>query len=155
MIDPDDLDFATPQIREMFIYWLGKRSGCSVPRRSDFDPLDIPRHLPGIMLIEFEGETPGGAGIYRYRVVGDWEVEARGHNPTGKLVEEGYHAASREAALRTYDRVRRDKQPLYEKMDFQNERGLRIREHSIVLPFSEDGETVSQILVYSERIKQS
>lgn len=126
-----------------------------MPQRRDFDPADVPRHLPGILLIDVEGITDDGAGetvgIYRSRVVGSQEVANRGHNPTGKLVFEGYFAGSLEDALRSYEIVRRSKSFLYEPMQFITDDHLTIDEYSILLPFSEDGETVSQILVYSER----
>lgn len=38
-------------------------------------------------------------------------------------------------------------------LDFVDDRGRRVQEHAILLPYSEDGDTVSQILVYSERVK--
>ena len=41
---------------------------------------------------------------------------------------------------------------MYDRLDFVNDRNLRVQEQSIMLPFSEDGETVSQLLVYSEPI---
>jgi hypothetical protein len=74
-----------------------------------------------------------------------------GHDPTGKLVTEGYFAGSLEDALRSYEIVRRSKSFLYEPLHFVTDDHLTIDEYSILLPFSEDGETVNQILVYSER----
>lgn len=123
-----------------------------MPLKCDFDPLDIARFLPGILLIEIEGVRPDGTGLYRYKVVGEWEVAARGHNPTGKLVDDGYHAASREAAIADYDQVRDAREPHHGQVEFVNEHGIPILEDSIILPFSEDGETVSHFLVYSEQI---
>jgi hypothetical protein len=126
-----------------------------MPRRQDFNPAGVPRHLPGVLLIDVEGIEDDGdgdtIGIYRYRVVGSNEVSNRGHNPTGKLVSEGYFADSLEDALRSYEIVRRSKSFLYEPLQFVTEDHLTIDEYSILLPFSEDGETVTQILVYSER----
>jgi hypothetical protein len=149
------LNDTSPRIREIFEYWDGLRRGRDMPQRRDFDPADVPRHLPGILLIDVEGITDDGAGetvgIYRYRVVGSQEVANRGHNPTGKLVVEGYFAGSLEDALRSYEIVRRSKSFLYEPMQFVTDDHLTIDEYSILLPFSEDGETVSQILVFSER----
>lgn len=106
--------------------------------------------MPGLLLFDVLPATPSGPIRYRYRVVGNWEVDARGHNPTGKLVDDGFHAQSKEYALAAYDRVRASGVPMYNLLDFVNDRNLRIQEQSIMLPFSEDGETVSQLLVYSE-----
>lgn len=146
------LDGAGMQVRKIHAYWLDRRGTRLMPRRADFDPVDLPRHLPGLLLIDVGFETPGGKARYRYRVVGDWEVNARGHNPTGKLVDDGFHAESREMALAAYDRVCASRVPMYERLDFLNDRNLHIREQLIILPFSEDGGTVSQLLVYSEPV---
>ena len=146
------LDGASNGIREIHAYWMDRRGARLMPRRADFDPIDLPHHLPGLLLIDVGMETPGGTARYRYRVVGDWEVNAMGHNPTGKLVDDGFHAQSKEFALAAYDRVRASGVPMYDRLDFVNDRNLRVQEQSIMLPFSEDGETVSQLLVYSEPI---
>jgi hypothetical protein len=123
-----------------------------MPRRADFDPADVRQLLPGMLLIDVEDVREDDTGVYRYRVVGDWEVEARGYNPTGRLVDEGFHYFSREAALADYDAVRRTCEPLIGPIEFVSRKNILIREYSIILPFSENGETVSQILVFSHRI---
>ena len=151
------LDDTSERVREIFRYWDGLRQGHALPARRDFDPAAIPRHLSGILLIDIEGFADDGHGntngIYRYRVVGTAEVENRGHNPTGKLVSEGFFAASLEDALRSYEIVRRSKSFLYDPIHFVTDDHLTIDEYSILLPFTEDGDTVSQILVFSERQK--
>lgn len=114
--------------------------------------MDLPRHLPGILLIDVEGVRPDGTGIYRYRVVGGNEVANRGHNPTGLLVEEGFYAESLEDALAHYEAVRTVKRPIYERVIFLDDKDRPVHEDSILVPFSEDGTTVTQILVYSEQL---
>lgn len=121
-----------------------------MPRREDFDPMALPRLLTGIMLIDVEGVDGAGVGIYRYRLVGETEVENRGYNPTGQLVQQGYFGPSQEDAIRSYETVRRSCSFLYEPLRFLAHGYKDIDEFSILLPFTEDGETVSQILVYSE-----
>ena len=122
-----------------------------MPQRRDFDPVDVPMHLPGIILIDVEGVDDNGVGIFRYRVVGTAEVASRGFDPTGKLVTEGFFGPSLEAVVRDYEIVRKNKTFLCEPLSFIADGFREIEEYSILLPFSEDGETVSQILVYSER----
>lgn len=142
-------------VRAVLDYWCGTRSGRKMPRRVDFDPMDLPRHLPGLMLIDVEGVRPDGVGIYRYRVVGGYEVDNRGYNPTGRLVEDGYFAESLESALADYEAVRLSGRPFYTPLTFLDENGRQIREDSLLLPVSEDDETVAQILVYSERRRRT
>lgn len=138
-------------VRTILAYWDASRDARVLPRRVDFNPMDLPGHLPGLMLIDVEGVRPDGLGIYRYRVVGGYEVANRGHNPTGQLVEQGYFAESLESALADYERVRLTGKPLFGPVTFIDDRGRRVSEESVLLPYSEDSEMVSQILVYSER----
>ena len=138
-------------IREIFEYWTRIRGTRPMPRRRDFDPVDVPAHLPGILLIDIEGVDENGVGRYRYRVVGTAEVASRGHDPTGKMVVEGFFGPSLDSILDSYEVVRRSGTFLYEPLHFLTEDSRTVDEYSILLPFSEDGEAVSQILVFSER----
>ncbi len=152
LTSPDGLPAGTAEkVRAIVGYWFARRGDSAIPTRGDFNPMDLPRHLPGMILVGVEGTRPDGTGVYRYRVVGEEEVRNRGHNPTGRLIEEGFYAESLESALSDYDAVRRSGQPLYAPVAFLDDKGRRTLEDSVLLPFSEDGATVTQILVYSER----
>lgn len=140
-----------PNIVSVVDYWLEIRAGRSMPRRVDFDPMAIRGQLSGVILLDVLNDAPTGVGRFRYRVVGDKEVSNRGHNPTGGLVEDGFYAGTLEQALRDYIRICEVCAPLYAPLKFMNDDGLRVDEYSVLLPFSEDGARVSQILVYSER----
>ncbi len=143
------LDVCPPRIAEIFHYWDSLREGRAMPRRANFRPEAIVRHLPGILLVDVEGIDAEGMGIYRYRVVGTEEVRLRGHDPTGKLVQDGFFWSSLEDALECYESIRTSGSYLYETAEFVSSEGRWRSEYAIILPFSEDGETVSQILVYS------
>jgi len=146
---PEFLEICPPLVAEMFHHWDGLRKGRLMPQRADFHPEAVVGHLPGILLIDVEGVDSEGIGIYRYRVVGTEEVRLRGSDPTGKLVNEGYFAATLEDALDCYETIRRCRSFLYETVEFVSQHGRWRSEASVILPFSEDGETVSQIMVYS------
>lgn len=149
--DAGFLEETSDLIREIFHYWNNRRGTRAMPSRRDFDPVDLPAHLPGILLIDVEGVDEAGVGRYRYRVVGTAEVANRGHDPTGKPVVEGYFGPSKVDVLGDYEAVRLAHTFLYEPIQFVTEDHRTVDEYSIVLPFSEDGRTVSQILVFSER----
>ncbi len=149
--DRNFLTHTSPKIREVFTYWDTLRGSRPMPERADFDPVHIPRHLPGILFIEVEGIDENGIGIYRYRVVGTTEVENRGHNPTGKLVREGFFAGSLDSAMACYEWVRVNQTCFYEPLDFVTEDFRPIRELSILLPFGNKDDGVTHILVFSER----
>ena len=78
------------KVAELFHYWDERRGERLMPRRADISPEDFSAHLPGILLVDVEGTDSNDIGIYRYRVVGTGEVTLRGHDPTGKRVEEGF-----------------------------------------------------------------
>ena len=144
----------SPMIREIFDYWEGLRGPRPMPTRQEFDPIDIPRHLPGLLFIEVEGIDENGAGIYRYRVVGTTEVENRRHNPTGRLVTEGFFGESLEASIADYEWVRVNRTCFYAPLEFVTEDFRPIRELSILLPFGTPDGEVTHILVYSERTEE-
>lgn len=143
------LESCPDRIAEIFHYWDSLRGDRRMPSRADFDPERVIYHLPGILLVDVEGVDDHGGPILRYRVVGTEEVRTRGHDPTGKLVSEGFFGPSLESVMETYDFVRRERSFLFELLEFKTDRGLYSSEYTILLPFSKDGENVNQILVYS------
>lgn len=136
-------------VAEVFMYWDGLRGERAMPRRADFRPEAVPRHLPAILLIDVEGIDESGVGIYRYRVVGTESVRLRGNDPTGKLVRDGFFWSSAEAAVAVYESVRTSGRHLYQTAEFVSPDGRWRSEHTLLLPFSQDGTTVTQVLVYS------
>lgn len=144
----------SPKIQELVEYWDALRGTREMPTRAEFDPLDIPRHLPGVLFIDVEGVDDQGVGIYRYRVVGTDEVENRGHNPTGKLVDEGFFYESLEGAKAQYESVRLGKACSYVISDFMTDDFRSVNEAMILVPFGNENGTVTHILVYSERVEK-
>lgn len=49
-IDPL-LDLQDQRLRDLLVYWNGKRAGRSMPARADVSPAEIVSHLPSIFLI--------------------------------------------------------------------------------------------------------
>jgi hypothetical protein len=64
-------------------YWRRQSAGKPMPRRADIDPIDIPRLLRDLMLVEV---LPSGR--YRYRLIGTENAEAHGLNATGRYLDE-------------------------------------------------------------------
>jgi hypothetical protein len=66
-----------PEQRQLYDYWIGKASGRPMPDRSDIHPVDFPRLLPNISLIDID-PLNGGCRIRlagtRLRDVYDREI---------------------------------------------------------------------------------
>lgn len=135
---------------EPFRYWDGRRSHRKMPARADIAPEDFPHHLSWVQLVDVEGIDEQGSGIFRYRVVGTAEVELRGFDPTGRLVSEGFFGPSPEDVLACYETVRLSGDFLFESHAYTTSGGKWHDGYTLFLPLSEDGRSVSQVLVYSE-----
>jgi hypothetical protein len=133
-----------PDILTVLAYWESKRRGRVMPGRDDIDPTELVKYLPYISIIDVV-EDPRR---FVYRLVGTMEVEVRGFDPTGKAVADGFFAASAEAAVANYQRVCDSRAPFYEQDAFQAV-DRWINEANLFLPLSDDGETVSKVLVFS------
>jgi len=139
------LDVCDEHVRELFAYWNERRAGRAMPLRTDIDPADFPRHLPGILLIDVRWEPLN----FAYRVVGTREVEARGFNPTGKPVVGNWFGSDEERVLSNYRYVATKASYLYDYDPFMTKDGHFLVDESLFLPLSLDGARVDQILVYS------
>ena len=73
---------ADPILGETLGYWQRKRQGRTMPSRGDIDPIEIPKLLPHVQLIEAVGER------FRYRLIGTALAQAFGRDYTGAYPED-------------------------------------------------------------------
>ncbi|MDW3204971.1 MAG: PAS domain-containing protein [Alphaproteobacteria bacterium] len=139
-------------IREIYRYWDARRGTRRSPARTDIDPLDFHRLLPGVTLLNVVSTDPLDL---QYKVVGTREVAFRGRDPTGLTVSEAFHGPSPENALRSYGSVIEQHEPLFRRDTLLSRSGNMVREERIFLPLSADGETVDQILLYASDHKDT
>lgn len=142
--DPDWLARSSDAIRQIYRYWRSKCAHGRMPPRRAIDPVEIPRFLPQITIVEVVPDERR----YVYRLVGTREVEIRGRDPTGRSVIDGFFGPSLEDALGCYDRVVATRAPHYDDDPYVTPDGRYSDDETLFLPLSEDGETVSRILVF-------
>lgn len=133
------------RVREAYAYWRRIAAGRPMPRRADLDPLDIPKLLPHVMLVEVHGP-----GRYRYRLIGTATAQEQGTNATGKFVDQAIAGAEYRAnVIGLYDECARERCALYAESLFLSPTGGAVERHTKVafMPLSEDGMTVNQIFV--------
>ncbi len=145
LIEPAWIDARGPKLQQVYHYWRSKSRDGKLPRRSDIDPIDIPRLLPNLMIVEVVED----ARRYVYRLVGTKEVEMRGRDPTGLSVIDGFLGPSFEDALSFYDRTVQSRAPVFDDKPYISSNGRWISDETLFLPLSENGLRIDRILVFA------
>jgi hypothetical protein len=130
----------------LLTYWRSKCGGRAMPRRSDFDVLDIPPRIwPMLLLIEVNYNPRR----LRYRVMGSAVAAMIGKDWTGRYVDE--IALQTSAVTELTEETLESGAPTmhvytYFRDDPEIDQVRRMDFERLLFPFSEDGETVSHIL---------
>lgn len=144
-----ELSAVAADMAALYDYWNSKRNGRRMPARRDLDPAEMIHHLPGVMLVDVVADERR----FVYRLVGTREVSMRGRDPTGKSVVEEFFGESAEASMTCYgDLVASAKPAVCKNREFLTPDGRFGREHSLLLPLSDDDTAVTMILVYTHHI---
>ena len=137
--------FTDARLSQAFAYWQSKAAARAMPRRRDIDPVEIPKLLPDVMLVDVE---PGGR--YRYRLIGTENTQAQGIVATGRYLDEvlpGREYCAHVLAL--YDECVQRQRALYSECLFLSPARHAPERHTKVLfmPLSEDGVAVNMVFV--------
>jgi hypothetical protein len=144
-MDPSDSPITDPRLADALAYWRGKRGSRAMPGRADIDPVEIPKLLPHVMLVDVLGP-----GSYRYRLIGSENANEHGINATGLSLDQVLTPPEYRAhVLGLYDECVAARRPLYSESLFLSPQGQSVERHTKVLflPLSDDGETVGIVFV--------
>ena len=94
VIDIDPQHLRNPALAFLKTYWDEKRSGRSMPRRSDIRPAEMKEHLGWIVLLD---ALPDGSD-FRYRTIGTRVTQYVLADGTGKTIAEAIAPYGHEAA---------------------------------------------------------
>lgn len=124
-------------------HWESIRRDRCMPARSDLDPTEFrPEILPHLILVEvLEGPR------FRNRLCGTAHVQAAGWDQTGTYLDElpergGY----RDYLIGIYELVTEEKAPVFTQSSYLWNENVRRSTQRLMVPFSNDGETVSHVL---------
>jgi hypothetical protein len=133
------------RLREGYEYWRRKAGQGKLPRRAEIDPVEIPRLLPHIRLVDVVGQ-----GRFRYRLVGTVTRQQHTADPTGRYVDEVLPPPAGPRIVEVYAECVRDCRPVYVEHEFvqPNGSGAYRLSKAVFTPLSEDGHLVSQVLVF-------
>ena len=129
-------------LRAALEYWERKRLGRAVPRRSDIDPAELKPVLPHLQITE----VVGGGSRFRYRLVGSAIVRAFGAEFTGKYVDELVSGERDSFVHACYRAVCAARRPAFVRSKYIGIKEIDLTANRVLLPLSEDGAKVSQIL---------
>lgn len=132
-------------IRQIVDYWVSIHPETGLPGRQHFDPLEVPRLLPNIRLLDVAGDPPR----FKIRLMGTRLREFFGAEQTGSWLDELFPnldgSITHTELVRTIEtrepRWRRGKPALDIEKDF-------LDMERVYLPFAHDGRTVDMILTY-------
>ncbi len=139
-IDPD-LVFEKPSLSKLLAYWNEKRGRRRMSSRADIDPLDLPKHLGHLCLVDIEHDPLR----LRYRLIGAAITETMGRDMTGRYFDDIYE-----------DDILRDSVAAHAWI-VEHRAPLRMFGHALYssksyylyeilnLPLSDDGETVNMV----------
>lgn len=137
--------FTDPRLEQAYNYWCDKAAGRAMPLRADIDPIEIPKLLPDVMLVERLPE-----GRYRYRLIGTGNQSEHGINATGRFLDEVLPGPDYGAhVLALYDECVATGRALYSECLFFSPSRHQPERHTKVLfmPLTTDGRTANMIFV--------
>jgi hypothetical protein len=135
-------DYRTdPVLGEALGYWRSKRGGRSMPARRDIDPVEMPKLLPHIQLIDI---MPDGRS--RYRLVGTLLVKAYGRDYTGKYAGELYDGKRGQSIVEHHRAVCVAGQPAFVRSRYITEKDADLIANRLYLPLSDNELDVNMIL---------
>ncbi len=137
-------DFSHAELTDFLSLWRGKRVGCRLPSRRDFDPLSMPwQLLRHIVLIDVLRQAKVR---FRYRLIGTHITQALDRDSTGKFIDE-LHGANYDRFVEGFSWVVANGRPLRSDGNaiFVNKEWVRYE--SLILPLAADGVTVDMLLV--------
>ena len=138
----DDLPPGLGSRGEMALaYWQTLRRGRRIPARADLDPTEIPKLLPGVILVEVERAPLD----FRYRLVGT-EVDTISHrNFRGVRFSEVLHMRRGNDIWAQFARVVETAAPLWSDIPYVGADPFIRRIRHCLLPLGADGATVDMV----------
>jgi hypothetical protein len=138
---PPELD--DPRLRAMFDYWLSKFSDGRLPALKDIDPIEIPRLLGHINLIDVERED--GRVRFRFRLWGTKITELYGRDCTGRYLDEIIVPTMSSEIQQIFERVANTGLAHFWQVPVPMENREFINNRRLLLPLS-GGDTVDHLL---------
>jgi hypothetical protein len=131
----------TPCLRQLYDYWTSRCGSNEFPARRDIDPLDFPKALGHVALLDVLHEPLR----FRFRLHGTELVRHAGYDMTGKMVDDLPNPANRETLLARCRSLIETREPV--AVIRERLLGTRVFGYEAVwLPLANDGRTISMLM---------
>ncbi|MGO1117417.1 PAS domain-containing protein [Rhodovibrionaceae bacterium A322] len=125
-------------------YWRSKTHRGVLPKRADIDPLDIPKLLPNISLVDvLLDQNPV---VYRARLLGTEITRHFGRDVTGKAAKQLYDERYLLQLETTYNQILDVRQPVLCKCQVPLNDGTMTAYYRFIAPLSSNGEQIDMLM---------
>lgn len=142
-----------PTVRALYGHWRSIHPEAGLPGRQHFDPVDVPRLLPNIWLMDVESEPIR----FRFRLIGSALIDAGPQVRVGALLDECIpdpDARAQVASLLVWAKTTRS--PAWRKgAPIIDHRRYVISAEALILPLATDGVLVDRLLCVTAYHRQT
>ena len=140
---------ASDKLARLREYWRARSGGTRLPARRDIDPVDLPRHLSTILLIDGCG-SEGIPRRFRFRLIGTGLSRLMPKDPTSRPLDEVLDGAEMAAVGALLTPVVEDGAEAMVSGRLVWAGGWSLPADWLFLPLAADGRTVDMILGYAD-----
>lgn len=130
---------------DMMRYLAAAAPEGSLPGRQHIDPYDLRHIITLVNLVDVERD--GGTVRFRYRLVGEQQMQAAGRNITGLVVEEAVVPSLVARINGNMKKVLATRLPVYDRFPMPHPDRQFIDSERMYYPLAADGETIDMILI--------
>ena len=131
------------ELRELYDYWRAQHRDGRLPRRGDIDPLEVPRLLKSLALLEVVGD----AEDFVFVLAGSRIEEVHGRTLKGVTLGELREGLEETPSAGDYVAAVRSGEPQYQQSNLKEYGKEHWACRRLILPLSSDGERVDCLLM--------
>ncbi|WP_259780608.1 PAS domain-containing protein [Aestuariispira ectoiniformans] len=154
LVDLEEITDLSPALQQAHDYWDGLRGTRAFPSRDDIDPLDIPKLLPKVELIDVLPPTADGIPDFRYRLIGTGVDDISTQFYGGRKVSDIPHqrAPSKLHSMLALVLIR--KAPVTARLPYIGDDKEIEAVDNFVAPLGRDNETIDMLLSIVDPIRR-
>ncbi|MBK17262.1 MAG: hypothetical protein CMM52_00275 [Rhodospirillaceae bacterium] len=137
-------------IQDGFSFWNSLREGQALPRRDIFDPFDVPKLMPHIVLLDVQDNPTD----FKYRVIGTFVSEHLAENWTGFWMSEIEHQKSPSRIWESCEHVAVTRNPLLSRIPYVGPHADFLYGEDIILPLVDEEDKIVNLLVFVSYIRK-